>query len=127
MRCFGFWILAFLFQEEDDESDRPIGFFSQKLNLFQRNYSVTEKECYADVLAIKRFRPYIEMMTITLITDHPSLKWLMLLKDLSARLARWSLKLQAFDFEITHRKGSDNVVAVRCRERLKRLNRVTVG
>ncbi|XP_050745941.1 uncharacterized protein LOC127011811 [Drosophila biarmipes] len=31
-------------------------------------------------------------------------------KDLSGRLARWSLKLQAFDFPIEHRKGSLNVV-----------------
>jgi len=31
-------------------------------------------------------------------------------KDLSGRLERWSLKLQAFDFTIEHRKGSQNVV-----------------
>jgi len=30
--------------------------------------------------------------------------------DLSGRLARWSLKLKAFDFTIEHRKGSLNVV-----------------
>lgn len=31
-------------------------------------------------------------------------------KELSGRLARWSLKLQAFDFSIVHRKGSEHVV-----------------
>lgn len=31
-------------------------------------------------------------------------------KDLSGRLARWSLKLQGYDFKIEHRKGSLNVV-----------------
>lgn len=31
-------------------------------------------------------------------------------KDLSGRLGRWSLKLQAFDFEIEYRKGSANIV-----------------
>jgi len=35
----------------------------------------------------------------------------MSLKDLSGRLARWSLKLQAFVFLIEHRKGSENVMA----------------
>ncbi|KAH8280181.1 hypothetical protein KR054_003653, partial [Drosophila jambulina] len=40
--------------------------------------------------------------------------------DLSGRLARWSL--QSFDFQISHRKGADNVVAdtlSRCVEELK--------
>lgn len=31
-------------------------------------------------------------------------------KDLSGRLARWSLKLQGYDFNIEYRKGSQNVV-----------------
>lgn len=31
-------------------------------------------------------------------------------KDLTGRLARWSLKLQGFNFNIIHRKGSENVV-----------------
>jgi len=35
----------------------------------------------------------------------------MTMKDLSGRLARWSLQLQGYDFSIEHRKGSENVVA----------------
>lgn len=102
---------AVLFQLDDSNEEHPIAFYSQKLNSCQRNYSVTEKECLAAVMAVKKFRPYVEMMPFTVITDHASLKWLMSLKDLSGRLARWSLQLQVFDFEIVHRKGSDNIVA----------------
>lgn len=43
-------------------------------------------------------------------------------KDLSGRLARWSLQLQPFDFEIIHRKGSENIVA----DMLSRLSTETV-
>jgi len=102
---------AVLFQLDESEHERPIAYFSAKLNKHQVNYSVTEKECLAAILAIQKFRPYIELMPFTVITDHASLKWLMSLKDLSGRLGRWSLQLQRMDFEIEHRKGVDNIVA----------------
>jgi len=100
-----------LFQLTSDGAERPIAFLSQKLNAAQRNYSVTELECYAAVLSVKKFRAYIEGYEFTIITDHASLQWLMSQKELSGRLARWSLKLQAFNFRIRHKKGSQNVVA----------------
>lgn len=99
-----------LYQVQEDGLEHPIAFMSKKLNAAQRNYSVTEQECYAAVLGIKKFRPYVEGMPFKVVTDHASLKWLMSQKELSGRLARWSLKLQAFDFVIEHRKGSANVV-----------------
>lgn len=99
-----------LFQYSDDGHEHPIAYFSKKLNGAQKNYSITELECYAAVLSVKHFRPYIELMPFTVITDHASLKWLMGQKDLGGRLCRWSLKLQAFDFEIEHRKGTANIV-----------------
>lgn len=98
-----------LFQLKNGE-EHPIAYMSRKLNSAERNYSVTELECLAAVLSVKAFRCYVEGMPFTIITDHSSLKWLMSQKDLSGRLARWSLKLQAFDFCIEHRKGSANVV-----------------
>ena len=98
-----------LYQVNDEGHEKPIAFFSQKLNKCQRNYSVTEKECLAAILAVERFRPYVELMIFTVVTDHASLKWLMQLKELTGRLAR-SLRLQPFDFDIHHRKGTENVV-----------------
>ncbi|XP_052855200.1 uncharacterized protein LOC128263960 [Drosophila gunungcola] len=43
--------------------------------------------------------------------DRHSLQWLMRQKDLTGRLARWSIRLQGFSFTIKHRSGSQNVVA----------------
>ena len=65
----------------------------------------------AAVLGVKKFRAYVEGMPFKIVTDHASLKWLMTQKDLSGWLARWSLKLQAFDLTIEHRKDSANVVS----------------
>lgn len=82
---------AVLYQKDENGNEKPISYFSQKLNSAQMNYSVTEKECLAAVLAIKRFRSYIELMPFAVITDHASLKWLMSLKDLNGILAKWAL------------------------------------
>ena len=101
---------AVLFQKDDLGHEHPIAFYSKKLNPAQRNYTVTEKECLAVVDAVLKFRPYIELLPFTIVTDHSSLKWLMGQRELSGRLARWSLKLQIFNFEIEHRKGSQNKV-----------------
>lgn len=100
---------AVLTQEQDGE-ERVIAYMSQKLSPTQRRYHVTERECLAVLCAIEKFRPYVEGVRFTVITDHASLMWLNNLKDPTGRLARWALRLQAYDFDLRYRKGSLNVV-----------------
>lgn len=102
---------AVLAQCDDSGCERPIAFMSKKLNKAQRNYTVTELECMAVVLAIKKFRMYIDGHSFKVVTDHSSLRWLMNQSVLSGRLAKWAIKLQGYSFEIEHRKGTENVVA----------------
>lgn len=93
-----------------DEQECVITYMSQKLSTAQTKYTTTEKECLAVILAIEKFRPYIEGVKFTVISDHASLQWLTNLKDPSGRLARWALRLQQYDFELLHRKGKFMVV-----------------
>ncbi|XP_030385488.1 uncharacterized protein LOC115632467 isoform X1 [Scaptodrosophila lebanonensis] len=99
-----------LVQKTEDGDEYPIAFVSKKLNKAQKNYTVTEQECLAALVCIKRFRAYVEGHEFTVITDHASLKWLMSQQDLHSRLARWALKLQGFRFKIEHRSGRLNIV-----------------
>jgi hypothetical protein len=82
----------------------PIAFVLAKLNPAQRKYSVTEQECLTALVALKRFRPFVEGQTLKIITDHASLKLLMSQPHFSVRSARWSLKIQESTFIIEYRK-----------------------
>jgi len=63
---------------ECDESgnERPIAYMSHKLNGAQRNYTVTELECLAVLLAIRKCRMYVESHKFKVVTDHSTLRWL---------------------------------------------------
>ena len=97
-----------ILEQLDEEGDpHPIYYWSHTLNPAERNYSTTERECLAVVLAIKQFRHYVGGSRFTVFTDHSALKHLQTAKDLSGRLQRWSLALQEYQFEIHYRKGME--------------------
>ncbi|GJV42942.1 reverse transcriptase domain-containing protein [Tanacetum coccineum] len=63
------------------------------------NYTTTEKEMLAVVYAFEKFRSYLIMNKSVVYTDHSALKYLFNKKDAKARLLRWVLLLQEFDFK----------------------------
>jgi len=85
--------------------ERVIGFFSKTLGKHERNYTVTELECLAIIKAIKHFRPFLEFNKFLVVTDHSALQYLQRLENPKGRLARWSIYLSQYDFEIKHRQG----------------------
>lgn len=95
---------AVLSQVGEDSHDHPIAFFSRKLVPREMNYSTTEKECLAIICALRHFEVYLLGRTFNQ-TDHGALQYLQQMKNSNARLMRWVLALQPFDFEILHRPG----------------------
>ena len=91
---------------DDDGIEHPIVYISRLLSLPESNYSVSELECLGVLWSIKNLRVYVETHSFTVITDHSRLLWFKNLKDPTSRLARWSLQMQQWDFQIKHRKGT---------------------
>nr|GEX23154.1 putative reverse transcriptase domain-containing protein [Tanacetum cinerariifolium] len=77
----------------------PIHYASKTMNQAETNYTTTEKEMLAVVYAFEKFRSYLIMNKSIVYTDHSALKYLFAKKDAKARLLRWILLLQEFDFK----------------------------
>lgn len=61
--------------------------------------------------AVKQFRPYIYGRKFTVVTDHKLLTWLFNVTDPGARLVRWRLKLEEYDYDIVYKPGTLNTNA----------------
>nr|GFA17933.1 reverse transcriptase domain-containing protein [Tanacetum cinerariifolium] len=90
---------------------RPIHYASKTMNQAETNYTTTEKEMLAVVYAFEKFRSYLIMNKSIVYTDHSALKYLFAKKDAKARLLRWILLLQEFDFKVIDTKGAENYAA----------------
>ena len=95
------------------ENGKPhiVCYARKTLNEAQRNYTTTEKELFAVVYALDKFRAYLVGSDIVIFTDHSTLKYLLTKQIAKARLIRWVLLLQEFNLQIKDKTGVENVVA----------------
>ena len=104
-------ILAILMQHTPGKDDRRvIVYASRALTEVERRYSQTEREALAIVWAIERLHLYLLGNHFKLLTDCKPVE-LILSNPKSrppARIERWNLRLQGYDFEVVHTRGSDN-------------------
>nr|GEX69284.1 retrovirus-related Pol polyprotein from transposon 17.6 [Tanacetum cinerariifolium] len=90
---------------------RPIHYAGKTMTQAETNYTTTEKEMLAVVYASENFCLYLIMNKIIVYIDHSALKYLFAKKDAKARLLRWNLLLQEFDFKVIDTKGAENYAA----------------
>jgi hypothetical protein len=96
-------------QIDEDGKEYVCAYASRLLKAEECNYGITEKECLGVLWAIKHFRIYLYGQRFTVITDHAALSWLMNINEPTGKLARWSIYLQTYDFEVIHKKGSQHL------------------
>ena len=100
---------AVLVQRYNDEY-RVICYASRSLSDVERRYSQTEKEALALVWACERFHSYLYGTKFKLLTDHKPLEFIYSPRSKpSARIERWVLRLQPYDYIVCHIPGKQNI------------------
>jgi len=92
--------------QDQGKGERPIAYISRTLGEYEKKWTATEIEAAAVMWALERFRPYIYGIRVLVRTDHSPLEYLRKCTNKCARLERWALKLQEFQFDIQHRPGA---------------------
>jgi hypothetical protein len=80
----GFAIGAVLIQD-----DRPIAYFSEKLNEEKVKYSTYDKEFYAIIQALKKWRHYLVLKEFFLYSDNHALQFVTQQEKLNQRHVKW--------------------------------------
>lgn len=96
---------------DDEGTDHPIAFFSTKFTPTQKNWSTIEREAFAVLTAVKKYRHWICGAKVIIYSDHNPLTFLVSAAPKSSKLMRWSLALAEFDLEFRFRAGKQNVAA----------------
>jgi len=102
---------ATLEQRDEKGVEQPLAFASQKLTPTQSAWYTIEREAYAVIWALNKYRNFIFGTRVTVCCDHNPLQYNKECAPKIAKLMRWSLALQEFDVDFRYQKGSSNVVA----------------
>lgn len=95
-----------LLQQETDNNLHPVFYFSRHCSPAEAKYASHELEVLAIVESLERFRVYLLGKKFRVVTDCAAVATTKTTKPLVPRIARWWLKLQEFDFELSHRPGT---------------------
>lgn len=104
-------VAACLIQKNDNGEEYPIAFACKFLTQTQQNYATVEKECFAIVFGLERFREYLDGSSFSIQTDNSAITYLQTMRNHNSRLMRWSWKLQEWCPHNRHIKGRDNVMS----------------
>ena len=98
---------AILIQEKDGV-DMPVVYFSETMNTCEQRYPEAEKECLAVLYAVMNFRPYLYGREFILACDYEPIHWITYVENPGARLLRWRLRLQDYQYKFEYKQEKLN-------------------
>jgi hypothetical protein len=100
--------LGAILSQELEGTRNPIAFASRKMIPAEKNYSISEKEMLAALWGMEHFQYFLRGKEFELITDHRALQALNTKGEIkSARIQRWTERLQNFSFSVTYKQGKE--------------------
>ncbi|XP_055623615.1 uncharacterized protein K02A2.6-like [Toxorhynchites rutilus septentrionalis] len=100
---------ALLIQVDKHGKHRLISYASKSLTSTEKRYCHTEKEALALVWGVEKFYIYLYGIEFEILTDCKALIYLFTPRSRPcARIERWVLRLQGFDYVVTHIPGDQN-------------------
>ena len=98
-----------------NQSGRPVAFFSRTLSGSEQRHSAVEKEAYAIVEALRKWRHYLLGNHFQLITDQRSVAFMFDNKKAgkikNEKIMRWRIELSCYSYDIIYRPGKENAAA----------------
>jgi len=102
---------AVVSQSDENGGEKPIAFASKKLNSTQQGWSTIEKESYAAMWALQKYRNWIFGAEVVVHSDHNPITYLTEASPKSAKLMRWALAIQEFNVKFQYKAGKHNTAA----------------
>ena len=100
---------------------RPIYFSSRVMTVAEKGYAPTEQMVLALMFAVGKFRPYLLPRRFFVITVEDTFPYVLQHMDVSARISKWLVQLQEFDYtvmvESSTRACLADVLTHRCYEK----------
>ena len=107
-------IAGVLTQLQEDAKWRPVAYYSKTMSPEEMRYEIHDKEMLAVVRALQEWRGMLlglQEVPFIAITDHRALEYFTTKRLLNPRQARWADVVADYNFKITYRPGTANVVA----------------
>lgn len=93
------------------QQGQPIAYLSKALGEKHKSLSIYEKEFLALIMAVEKWRPYLQRQEFTILTDHKSLAFLNE-QNLHSEMQRKAMtRLMGLQFKIVYNKGKENAAA----------------
>lgn len=95
-------------QRDAENREQVIAYGGRSLSKDERKWPIHELECLAVLEGIKYYHVYLANNFFEVYTDNRAVSWLSNIKLSTGRLARWSVLLQGYNFQLFFRKGANN-------------------